>query len=65
MRANTLVATVVAAISVPGTATAQSGGHAANGSDDQVTVRGKVVGKDLDRNIRLEIFRRLQSTSGI
>ena len=66
MRTKTLSATLIGAVLITGPATAQSVGigNAVHGPDNQVIVGGKVVGKDPDPNVRLEIWRRTESMGG-
>lgn len=64
MRAKILLSTVIGALLITGPAMAQSIGNIVHGPDNQVFVGGKVVGKDPDPNVRLEIWRRTESMGG-
>ena len=66
MPARVFAAIVAATVALSTPAMAQSNGigNAVHGPHNQVIVGGKVVGTDPDPNVRLEIWRRVESMGG-
>lgn len=66
MRAKGFAAVIAAAMLVSTAAAAQSigRGNVVHGPRNEVIVGGKVVGTDPDPNVRLEIWRRVESMGG-